>query len=40
MPNAKLKVNINECVFNSFGKDQIEFLFDANKSGQFEAVYK
>lgn len=41
MPNAKLKVdNKNETELNQYGIDKIEFLFDANKSGQFQPVRK
>jgi DNA repair protein RecN (Recombination protein N) len=40
MPNAKLKVDIKETSLNSFGKDEIEFLFDANKSNRFEPIRK
>ncbi|OSZ76852.1 DNA repair protein RecN [Chitinophagaceae bacterium IBVUCB2] len=40
MPNARLKVGIREISLNSFGADAIEFLFDANKSGQFQPVRK
>ena len=48
MPNAKLKVDIKETAeLNAFGKNSIEFLFDANlpageagKSGQFLPVRK
>ncbi|MGZ8540211.1 MAG: DNA repair protein RecN [Chitinophagaceae bacterium] len=41
MPNARLKVDIkNEAEINQFGIDRIEFLFDANKSGQFQPVRK
>ncbi|MBX2931761.1 MAG: DNA repair protein RecN [Chitinophagaceae bacterium] len=40
MPNAKLKINIQEVALNNFGKDNIEFLFDANKSQRFEPIYK
>lgn len=48
MPNAKLKVSVEEePELNVFGKDNIEFLFDANlpggeggKSGQFMPVKK
>jgi DNA repair protein RecN (Recombination protein N) len=41
MPNAKLKVD-NKCEteLNQYGIDKIEFLFDANKSGQFQPVRK
>lgn len=39
MPNAKLKVDIrDEEELNSFGKNSIEFLFDANRSKQFLPV--
>ncbi|HLF44838.1 MAG TPA: DNA repair protein RecN [Chitinophagaceae bacterium] len=41
MPNAKLKVEIKEEEqLNAHGKNSIEFLFDANKSGQFLPVKK
>lgn len=41
MPNARLKVDIkSETVLNGYGSDTIEFLFDANKSGQFQPVRK
>jgi len=40
MPNAKLKVELNETVLNPYGKDQISFLFDANKSNRFEPISK
>jgi DNA repair protein RecN (Recombination protein N) len=40
MPNAKLKVDIKETALNIFGKDTIEFLFDANKSNRFEPLRK
>lgn len=41
MANAKLKIEIKEdAELNSFGKNNIEFLFDANKSGQFLPVKK
>ncbi len=40
MPNAKLKVEIKEAELNASGADAIEFLFDANKSGQFQPVRK
>jgi len=40
MPNAKLKVEIKKAVLNSYGTDDIEFLFDANKSGSFLPVRK
>ena len=40
MPNAQLKVDIKDCNLNQFGKDEIEFLFDANKSNKFEPIKK
>lgn len=40
MPNAQLKVEIKDCNLNDFGKDNIEFLFDANKSNKFESIKK
>lgn len=40
MPNAKLKVDIKEAELNVSGADAIDFLFDANKSGQFQPVRK
>ena len=40
MPNAKLKVEIKRIDLNLYGYDIIEFLFDANKSGQFQPVRK
>ncbi len=40
MPNAILKVSITEKNHDISGKDEIEFLFDANKNGRFEPVRK
>lgn len=41
MPNARLKITITPLKEPaSFGLDDIEFLFDANKSNQFAPVYK
>ena len=40
MPNAKLKVDIQTAELNLSGIDNIDFLFDANKSGQFQPVRK
>lgn len=40
MPNAKLKVELKQISLNNFGADAIDFLFDANKSGQFQPVRK
>lgn len=40
MPNARLKLSITEIPLNNYGQDQIEFLFDANKSNRFETIRK
>ena len=40
MPNAVLKVSCGRVELNPFGIDKVEFLFDANKSGQFQPVHK
>lgn len=40
MPNASLKVSVGNKEPGISGKDAIEFLFDANKSGQFKPVSK
>jgi DNA repair protein RecN (Recombination protein N) len=41
MPNARLQVNIfTEKELNFYGINQIEFLFDANKSNRFEPIRK
>lgn len=40
MPNARLKVSIENKIADNFGKDNVEFLFDANKSNRFEPVRK
>ncbi len=40
MPNARLKVQISDTALQPSGKDQVEFLFDANKSNRFEPVRK
>ena len=40
MPNARLKIDIKPSNLNAFGKDDIEFLFDANKSNQFQPLRK
>lgn len=41
MPNAKIKVGIRPLKeLNSNGADDIEFLFDANRSGQFQSIRK
>lgn len=40
MPNARLQVSILDAALNINGSDQIEFLFDANKSNRFEPIRK
>ena len=40
MPNAKLRVQIRPAELNATGADAIDFLFDANKSGQFQPIRK
>ena len=40
MPNARLKVEIKPTTLNAFGKDAVDFLFDANKSNRFELLRK
>jgi len=40
MPNAKLKVQVQETELNLYGMDTVEFLFDANKSNRFEPIRK
>ena len=40
MPNARLKVDIKPAELLLAGIDAIEFLFNANKSGQFQPVRK
>ena len=40
MPNAKLKVQIQDAALNNYGMDNVEFLFDANKSNKFEPLRK
>lgn len=40
MPNAKLKVSVQTAALDLYGENSIEFLFDANKSGQFQPVGK
>lgn len=40
MPNALIKIVLNGVVLNQYGADEIEFLFDANKSDRFEPLYK
>lgn len=40
MPNARLQVQVQPGVFNFYGKDNVEFLFDANKNNRFEPIRK
>ncbi len=40
MPNARLKIELIESELNAFGKNEINFLFDANKSNRFELISK
>jgi DNA repair protein RecN (Recombination protein N) len=40
MPNALIKVIVTDVTLNEFGKNIIEFLFDANKSNRFEPLRK
>lgn len=40
MPNARLKIQLQETTLTVSGTDEIDFLFDANKSNRFEPVSK
>lgn len=40
MPNARLKVDLRATALREWGADTVEFLFDANKSGQFHPLRK
>ena len=40
MPNAQIKIDIKPNVLSSNGSDEIQFLFDANKSNRFEPLHK
>ncbi len=40
MPNAKLKADMKPVELTPTGGDAVEFLFDANRSGQFQQVRK
>lgn len=40
MPNARLKVQVEPAPLHVHGMDEIEFLFDANKSNRFEPIRK
>jgi DNA repair protein RecN (Recombination protein N) len=40
MPNAQIKVDIQSAILSAHGHDEINFLFDANKSNRFEPLHK
>jgi DNA repair protein RecN (Recombination protein N) len=40
MPNAQIKIQVDDVALNANGKNNIEFLFDANKSNRFEPLSK
>ena len=40
MPNARLQVQVTLTSLHAHGKDDVEFLFDANKSNRFEPIRK
>lgn len=40
MPNAQIKVSINQVQLNETGNDEINFLFDGNKNNRFEPLHK
>lgn len=40
MPNASVKVKMTDAGLQPHGSDEIEFLFDANKSGKYEPLRK
>ena len=40
MPNAALKIEMSTISLSASGTDEIQFLFDANKSGKFEPLQK
>lgn len=40
MPNARIKVSIQQVPLHAYGQDAVEFLFDANKSNQFAPLRK
>ncbi|MCY7293027.1 MAG: DNA repair protein RecN [Ferruginibacter sp.] len=40
MPNAQIKVTIQPTTLSANGSDEINFLFDANKSNRFEPLHK
>lgn len=40
MPNARLQVQVAVTDLHAYGKDEVAFLFDANKSNRFEPIRK
>jgi len=40
MPNAKIKVTIDEVAYHLFGKDKVDILFDTNNTQKFEPIKK
>ncbi len=40
MPNARLKISLTDCELRSYGKDIVEFLFDANNTNQLLPLRK
>ena len=40
MPNARMMVSVKETPLNQYGSNDVEFLFDANKSNRFEPIRK
>lgn len=40
MPNAQLKIDLKATGLSAGGTDEVVFLFDANRSGQFEPLHK
>ncbi len=40
MPNAMIKVDLQTAALSAKGTDEINFLFDANKSNRFEPLHK
>jgi DNA repair protein RecN (Recombination protein N) len=40
MPNGRIQVKLSPAELNAAGQDDVEFLFDANKSNRFEPIRK
>lgn len=40
MPNAQINVVLHETALTATGADEVQFLFDANKSNRFEPLHK